>query len=313
MNQKASVHGERFRSKWNSPFLGLAIVIFTLGLTTACTLEGINLAGAAGAQETLIAENLSATPFSPALTEIASQPPIVTSAPPATPPPPSDVTSALRAVDSQLQNSLQANIAFNKPESMLKGSTVTIELLLNPLMSGAELATELVSRGNFATSTAESGQLISPGGSELEIATGKVEITDRMKAVLTSQDPDAFAVQMLHDTPEQVISTLDTTKWRWSVTSKKQGAQKLDLVLYRLVKYEGQNYWREVKAYNAEINVKVTPFQQIETVLDWKVVGLIVTFLLTAFWRWMDSRKKTSPTKPTDPNTHSKPKKIQRN
>ncbi len=304
----------QLEKRWSSRGLAAILLLITgFGLLTACTLDGSGLSGAAGAQETLIAEGLSATPFLTAQPETTRQAPSATPAPPQTPTPPPDISTALRTVDRQLQNNLQANLAFNKPESMVKGSTVIIELLLNPLASEADLATEVVSRGNFATSTAEPGQLVSPGGSELEIATGQVEITDRMKAVLASQDPDAFEIRAQHDAPEQVISTLDTTKWRWSVTSKKEGSQALKLVLYRLIKYEGQDYWREVKTYDAQIVVEVTPLQRVETILDWKIISLVLLPLLVAgFWRLIDSWSNPSTAKPKIPEP-PRPKKRQRN
>jgi hypothetical protein len=114
-----------------------------------------------------------------------------------------------------------------------------------------------------------------------------------MKALLVANDDAAFVVKPIHDDPEQLISKTDTTRWAWLTTAKKGGVQRLTLVVYRLVEYDGRSYWREVETYKADINIEVTLMQRVKS-LDWAwVVGVIVTAVaVPAFWRWMDQRKK---------------------
>ena len=202
-------------------------------------------------------------------------------------------TAALKEVDQQFQESLRSNIAYNAPKTMKLDETITIELLLNPSLSQEQLATQLVERSDLLTSTMEPGQLLTEQGGEVEIVTGRVTITDRMKAVLKSQKLGAFEIQELHDSAEQPISSVNTSKWRWSVTSKEQGEQTLELILYRLIKYDDNEYWYEVEAYRADISVKVTVSQWLAS-LDWKwFLGILVTALLIPlFFRWHDRRKK---------------------
>ena len=138
--------------------------------------------------------------------------------------------AAYNEIDQQFQNLLKANIAFNKPESMNLDETATVEFLLNPALSQSELATQVVMRGELATSTAEPAVLIAPGGGNVQVVTSEIEITDRMKAVLVSQDSQAFDIQAMHDNPEQIISTVDTTVWRWAVTARAEGNKTLELV-----------------------------------------------------------------------------------
>ena len=151
--------------------------------------------------------------------------------------------------------------------------TVTVELLLNPSLSLEQL-----------------GEQITEGG---EVVTSTIEVTPRMKAELKAQDRDAFDIQPLHDNPEQLVSATQTTQWHWWVTAKKGGLQHLTLVVYRLIKFEGQDYWREVETYRATINVKVTIGQRLLQ-LDWKwILGILLSaILIPTFWRWVDKRNK---------------------
>jgi hypothetical protein len=234
-----------------------------------------------------------------------------------------DISSALKAafeeVDRQFNESLKSNITYVTPEKMEVDETFTIELLMNPSLSATQLVTQIVESsnlatatalprifitdlaGNLLTSTAAPGNLVTERGADVNIISNEIEITDLMKAVLTSSDPDAFIVQPLHDNAEQPVSTVETTKWRWSITAKKPGAQKLVLVIYRLIMRDEEKYWHEVESYNANIVVQVTPwniFQQ----LDWltifgSVLGIIFTLIIIPlFLDWLRDKRKKSKT-----------------
>ena len=183
------------------------------------------------------------------------------------------VEDQLAQIDDILRQSISASIAYNKPQSMRLGDTTTIELLLNPSLSPEALSTQVT----------ESGQ----------VTSASIQITPRMKATLLSDDAQAFSIQPEQDNPEQLVSGTETTRWAWLVTAHKSGQQRLTLILYRLVQYQGQNYWREIESYQADIDVKVTVAQRLGS-LDWEwIVGILATALLIpAFWRWLDQRKK---------------------
>ena len=174
-------------------------------------------------------------------------------------------------IDSVLRQTLSASIAYNKPESMNLDQTVTIELLLNPSLSPEALSTQVTETG--------------------QVASTSIQITPRMKALLVANDATAFVIQPIHDNPEQLVSSTDTTRWAWLVTAKEGGTQRLTLVIYRLVKYEGQDYWREVEAYKADIDVKVTFIQRMQA-FDWKwIAGIVITLIgIPALWRYIDNR-----------------------
>jgi hypothetical protein len=176
-------------------------------------------------------------------------------------------------IDAVLKKTLAASIAYNKPESMTLDQIVTIELLLNPSLSPQVLSTQV----------SEPGQIVS----------ASLQITPHMKAVLVANDDTAFLIKPIHDAPEQIISKTDTTRWAWLVTARKGGTQQLTLVIYRLVAYEGRDYWREVETYKADINIEVTFIQRVKS-LDWGwFIGVFVTAIaIPALWRWVDQRRK---------------------
>lgn len=220
-------------------------------------------------------------------TAVTTQVPAPTGAPAPTAEPTTEVPTAiptaiastpsigdqLAQIDDILKQSISASIAYNKPQSMLLDQTTTIELLLNPSLSPEALSTQVTASGG--------------------VTSASVQITPRMKAYLIADDGTAFTIQPVHDNPEQLVSGTETTRWAWLVTAHKSGLQGLTLVLDRLVQYQGQDYWREIELYQADIEVQVTISQRIQS-LDWKwIIGILITALLIpAFWRWTDYQKE---------------------
>ena len=177
-------------------------------------------------------------------------------------------------IDSLLKQSIHASIAYNAPAEMQLNETATIELLLNPGLSEPELQKQISEPGT--------------------VHSGEVEITPQMKAEMFSPDEEAFSIRPVHDAPVQVISGVETTKWSWYVTAKKEGTQKLTIVIYRLIKYDNREFWREVETYKSDIHIRVTLGGRINS-LGWGWIAGIVIVLaaVPAFWRWyVQSRNK---------------------
>jgi hypothetical protein len=204
-----------------------------------------------------------------------------------------------KRVDAELRRALQGKFKYTAPSVMKLDETFTIVLLLNPSLSADELATQIVENSGLVTSTAEPGKLLSSSGGEVRVVGSELEITPLMKAVLVAEDPEAFGIQPLHDNEVQVVGKNTTTNWRWLITARKGGAQKLILIIYRQVKLDDEAYWRDVETYRSDINVNVT-FAQWLGSLDWTwIAGILVTALLIpAFWRWYDQRKKQTESLP---------------
>lgn len=252
---------------------------------------------------TLTAQIASRTPSpvlaTPTTPKLPTRTPIVkitdTEEPTSKPDPTQTLQAAFEEIDRQFNNLTAGNIAFNKPERMMVGDVTVIELILSPSLSQSALATQLVDQGGFVTSTADAKLLISPSGNTVKVETGQIEITPRIKAVLLPQDSEAFIVEDMHDDPEQVVSTVETTTWRWSVAAKKQGSQTLELVIYQLVKYDGKEFWHEVETYKADIFVEVTTADQGESILSIiSSIGAVVTVIaaILGILKWFEDRKK---------------------
>jgi hypothetical protein len=256
----------------------LLLFIFSIYMLAAC--------GAAAPSTQAPTETGPSITEEPASTEppAATEPPA--EEPPGTPgitvpttPGSLSVEEQLARIDEILNQSARASIAYNAPAEMQLDETVTIELLLNPSLSEEELKEQITEPGDVQTSA-------------------EVEITPQMKAELIAGDPRALAITPLHDDPIQVISGTETTKWSWFVTAKKEGTQKLSLVIYRLVKYENKEDWRVVETYKGDIHIRVTLLNRLRA-LGWVwIVGPIVALLaIAAFRRWHDQRKPRSQSK----------------
>jgi len=209
----------------------------------------------------------------------ATPPPITTGseAPASTQLAPTAVTleGALAQVDRQLEQTMSAAITYNVPSSMNVYETKTIQLLISPSLSANELK----------------GQLNEPGN----VITATVSVTPRLRAELRGADPDAFLIQPLHDNPEQLLSNVEPTEWRWTIKAQKAGEQELTLTLYRLVEYSNKEYWRQV-TYENSVTVSVTLAQRLAN-FDWKwLAGILLTgLLIPALWKVIDKRQKSRP------------------
>lgn len=182
----------------------------------------------------------------------------------------------LSSIDNVLNQTMTASIAFNAPQAMKLEETVTIELVIDPAVSEEEIIKQIEAEG--------------------EIQTGALLVTPLTKATLIAQNGQAFEIQPLHDSEIQPVDAREgPTTWQWQVTSKKGGTQILTLVIYRLIQFEGAEYWRQVESYRADINVEVS-FGQHILAFDWKWLGglLITSLIIPLFMRWLDKRKPSA-------------------
>jgi hypothetical protein len=179
----------------------------------------------------------------------------------------------LGEVDKQLAEAQSANIAFNDaPEAMNLEQTAILTLLLSPTLTEDELKQQITADG--------------------VITTDSILVTPFMRADLLSDEPGAFNIVGLPQTPEQLVSTLEPTQWVWGITPLKEGKHTLRLTISRMVVFQGEQTWRPIKTYTKTMDVNVT-FQQRLARIDWKwIVGLLFTAVLPIIWRYQDKRKK---------------------
>jgi hypothetical protein len=199
-------------------------------------------------------------------------------APERTPTPslPPTLVTALQKIDEVLKAAIQGHASYAIPAEVQLDESMEVQLQVTPFATAEELNQQLM-----AMATAQ----------EVDIT-----ITPLMKAELISADSQAFTIQALHASPEQVMLSDVPTEWRWSLTAKKSGSQTLMITLYRQVEYNGQYYWRTVETFENKIQVNMTAKQRFEK-FDWKwLAGILLTALLIpAFWRLIDRKKKKKP------------------
>lgn len=186
---------------------------------------------------------------------------------------------ALADVDNALSETLSASLAYNTPDGMKLNETVIVELSLSPELTETEL-TQQINQDGLVTGTT-------------------VQISPLMKAILVSHNSGAFTIEALHASDEQPVDPSDVTHWQWKVTANQGGTQGLIMVVYRLVEFDGQDYWREVGLYQSTVHVQATLSQRLAGI-DWKSYGTLIftSLIVPAFWRWVDARnKKRKPSK----------------
>lgn len=178
-------------------------------------------------------------------------------------------------IDSQLNNAMRASIAFNDaPAQMNVDQTTFLTLLLSPSLTPEELADQIAN---------ESDGLIT---------VDSILVTPFMRADLQSDNPDAFKIAAIPNAPEQLIGSVEPTRWGWGVTALKPGEYTLHLTISRLVVFQGEETWRPVESYAKEMQVRIT-FQQRLARFDWQwLVALLLTAVLPIYWRWKDKRSK---------------------
>lgn len=185
----------------------------------------------------------------------------------------SSLEKQFKQIDEQLAQSLSASFSYNVPSSIKLDDTAAIELLINPSVAPQDLAKEITEVG--------------------QVVTGTIEIVPLMKAELIARD-DGLSVESLEETPIQLVSSDMTTKWTWFVKAQKPGTHQLTIAIYRLVKYDGKDYWSKVETYKADIDVEVTLAQRV-VALDWKwVVGTLIAIVgvFISYRQWIEGKKK---------------------
>jgi len=176
----------------------------------------------------------SAAP-TPTPTAAAPSPSIATKRPLSAPPviaaaPPSPVPAAFPADD---ELNAAGSIAFNTPPSMTVGEQKVIQLLLDPNATPAAVAGKITQAGRTETAT--------------------IRISKTIEAKLSGAAFDIRAI-----TPEvQPLSGKDATEWRWEVTARQSGPQRLFLTINALL---GDAITRRtMRTYDHTIEVHVSP------------------------------------------------------
>ena len=184
------------------------------------------------------------------------------------------IQETLAQIDEQLRSTLQGNIALNVPPKMQLDQPAEITLLISPSLSPEELRAEIESNG--------------------EVVTDVINITPWMQAELISVDREAFTIRMLHSEPQQPISNVEPTEWKWLLSANEEGPHRLILTISRLVEVEGRESWRLVEEYRHSIDVQVTMGTRLKLALaglwdlKWWISGLLFPIIVYMILRRLD-------------------------
>jgi len=185
--------------------------------------------------------------------------------------PPTAAGGGKSSVDYAIEKLKNANIVFDTPSSMYRNKTYIINLKLDAVKDISDLLKELNS-------------------SEKESAVVKYSST--MKAELISENKKAFDITPI--TPDtQVISSINTTSWKWDVTPLEQGEQNLHLSLTAFLDIEGKEKALSIKTFDKVIKVNISYPDEITLFIqnNWKWILGSLLFPLIGLW-WKNTRKK---------------------
>lgn len=182
------------------------------------------------------------------------------------------VESPLSLVDKLLKRLDLGNLAFNTPAAMKLGDTAEVALLLSVKEEVEVLKATLAAKSGDPVETAEG-----------------VRVAPEMEASLVGP---GFSIEAV--TPvKQAVSTLQPTRWAWSVTPTKDGTQKLHLTLSARIKVEGKDTPYVVQTFSREIEVKVELTDVALGLLkehgEWLWTGVLVP---VGLWLWNRRKKK---------------------
>jgi hypothetical protein len=186
------------------------------------------------------------------------------------PTPARDYQNRTADVDGILRTLGVGSIAFNVPPKMRLEDTTTIQLLLSPQKTIAELRQKLRGVG--------------------ETEGARIEVADVMEASLYGH---AFETRKL--TPErQAVSNSAETEWGWDITAKQPGSQELQLVISVVLNVKGHEAPRVLDVYRRTIDVQVTMGSRISAFVanNWQwLLGLCGGLPLTAVG-WAIARRR---------------------
>lgn len=185
-------------------------------------------------------------------------------------------SSSLDYIDNIISGMQFGNIAFNAPSTLTLGDETIIELLLSGNSTINELKQRLKAAG--------------------EKKGYRIRIANDMQANLWGRGFQCKAIMP----QEQVISSSNTTYWKWNVQAIKGGKQSLHLTL-SIILYINQHATQyAIKTFEHEINVQVTWRKQLAMFMGsyWQwifTVMLIPTVAWsTRFWTKMRLRAKSN-------------------
>lgn len=180
----------------------------------------------------------------------------------------------------------KGSIAFNAPETLHRGESAEIALL--------------VGLGN--QSAALKAALQGPSSQKQSAA---VQIADQMQAKLTGI---GFDIQP-ESAETQTVGVLNMTQWRWQVSPTRTGKLRLHLTLNALLKNDGETQAVTIRTFDRTIPINVTFNEQLSSFFGDNWQWLFTTLLLpigVSLWRVLRHRRAADAA-PEGPKASSQP------
>jgi hypothetical protein len=165
-------------------------------------------------------------------------------------------------------------MAFHRPNSMLRGETRIVTLLVSQALSVPVLKEQIHAKGDV-------------------VEGNRVRSAPMMQAHLTGGAFDIAAVTA----ETQPISATETTEWKWEIKPKEFGKLPLNLAVNAVLKLDGDERTRTLRTFEETVEVTVSWSQSALAFLDahveWIVEGLLTAvFIPIAGWLWKHWRKR---------------------
>jgi hypothetical protein len=179
-------------------------------------------------------------------------------------------------IDDAYEDLPWASVAFNAPETIGRGETVAIELLLSLRKTVERLKRQITEAG------AQVG--------------ARVQVTDVMEARLTGTDFEILAVS-----PErQRVTAGEDTSWSWDVRPTQTGKLRLHVTLTGFLRIDGEREPRAIRTFDHVLDVRVTWFARISGFVEdnWQWLW---TAILVPIGLWLARKRSKRHPPPATP------------
>ena len=186
---------------------------------------------------------------------------------------PSLPLSSVGLVDQSVSQLDWGSIAFNAPASMRYAQPQTVELLLSPSLSVADLQAQLQQK--------------------MGAESVRVQISNRMEAQLTGS---GFAIEA-QEPDLQAVTSQKSTRWIWKVTPTGHGPQTLHLTLSAHIDVAGRDAPLVVRTFDRDIQVNITIPQRVSGFIqkNWQWLWAAIVVPIAGYlWK----RRRKSPRRP---------------
>ncbi len=181
----------------------------------------------------------TSTETQPAPTTATTQPPptptttTTTISPPLPTRPPGPHGPVWASIESVAAKLGIGSVAFNAPETLARGETAGIELLLSPDQSVNQLKAKITEAGSREGA--------------------RVQISDYMRAELTGR---SFAIVRIGNEGQLVLPGR-TTRWAWDITPTRTGVLHLHLTLTAVLRIDGEDRELDIETFDRTLTIRV--------------------------------------------------------